>query len=102
MFTSRHIVVKPNLSIQISEQTVSYVEETKFLGVYIDSRLTWSSHIKHLKSKISKGIGIICKAKRYLSTSTLLTLYNCFVYPYFSYCVEIWGSADNVHLQHIV
>ena len=90
------------MPIQINGKSISNVDETKFLGVYIDSRLSWSSHLMHLKSKICKGIGIINRAKRYLTTSTLLSLYNCFVYPYFSYCIEIWGSAADVHLKQIV
>ena len=75
------------------------MEVTEFLAVYIDIKLSWSSH---LKSIISKGIGIICQAKRQLKITTFLSLYNCVVYPYLSYCIEIWGVAADVHLQQII
>ena len=42
---------------------------------------------------MSKGIGIICKARKVLLQSTLVTMYYSFIYPYLIYCIEVWGSA---------
>ena len=33
------------------------------------------------------------KARQYLSKCTLLNLYYAYIYPYMTYCIEIWGSA---------
>ena len=52
-----------------------------------------------VKNKVSKGIGIIFKARAVLDQQCLLTLYNSFVYPYLIYCIEIWGTASQIHLQ---
>ena len=35
----------------------------KYLGVLIDSNLTWKHHISHIASKISKSVGIICRLR---------------------------------------
>ena len=48
-----------NNNIVINNQIVSRVESTKFLGVIIDSALTWEDHINYIKTKIAKGIGIV-------------------------------------------
>ena len=42
------------------------------------------------KNKVSKGLGIIFKARPVLDQKCLL--YNSFVYPYLIYCIEIWGT----------
>ena len=34
--------------------------------------------------------------------STLLTLYYTFIYPYFIYCIEIWGNASDIYLSQII
>ena len=34
------------------------------------------------------------KARKYLNRESLLKLYNCFVFPYLTYCVEVWGQYD--------
>ena len=44
-----------------------YVRHTKFLGVVFDDYLDWSNHISYINTKIAKGVGIICRAKKYFS-----------------------------------
>jgi len=53
--------------IQIDNVLIKQVDQTKFLGVIIDHRLDWSNHISYINSKISKGIGIICRANVFLA-----------------------------------
>ena len=48
--------------VLIDDKMVDYVDSTKFLGVFIDSNLTWRCHIDYIKGKIACGIGIICKS----------------------------------------
>lgn len=96
----RKLTVSHNL--QLYGQNISLVEHTKFLGVILDSKLTWYLHIKQIHSKISKGIGIICRAKRLLNKPSLLTLYNSFIYPYLTYCIEVWGAAADTYLDKIL
>ena len=43
------------------------VKELKFLGVTIDSRLTWKSHIHDVSNKISKISGIIYRVRHLLN-----------------------------------
>ena len=91
--------VMPNCSIFINGQQVERVCETKFLGVLIDEKLSWKSHISFLKKKISRNIGILRKAKKVLNESTLLNLYYSFIYPYFLYGIEVWGSAYKTNIN---
>ena len=51
-----------------------------------------------MKLKIAQGLGIINKAKPFLSKKCLKNLYYSFIYPYFTYCVEVWGNAAASHL----
>jgi hypothetical protein len=90
------LTVFPDL--QLNSNSISRVLSTKFLGVILDESLTWTEHINHVKRKIAKGIGIICKARKVLDRKTLLTLYYNFVYPHIAYCIEAWGSAYDSHL----
>ena len=53
-------------------------------------------------SKIAKGVGIICRAKKYFSITALIQLYNAFIYPYLIYCVEVWGNALSIHLTPLL
>ena len=83
--------------IYINQDALKRVYSKKFLGIIIDSKLTWKEHVNHIRNKISKALGILYKSRKIFKVSTLLTIYYSFVYPYLIYCIEIWGSAnDNV------
>ena len=74
----------------------------KYLGVITDFNFTcnWSQHITYVKSKLSKSIGIICKARKVLNKGTILKLYS-FIYPYLTYCIEVWGNTSLKHIDII-
>ena len=102
LFTTKGKKVSKDISIKISNQEITQVDHTKFLGVIIDDKLNWSYHIKAIKNKIAKGIGVIFKARRYLNQKTLITLYYSFVYPYVHYGILAWGKTYNVHLDPLI
>jgi hypothetical protein len=85
--------------VTINGHNLERVETTQFLGVKIDSKLSWMPHIQYIKGKISKGIGIIAKARKVLSITSLITMYYCFIYPYLTYCVEVWGSTCSTYID---
>ena len=51
---------------------------------------------------MTKGIGILHKAKKILRKESLLTFYNCFIYPYIIYCIEVWGAASLNNLMSVL
>ena len=80
VFTKRK-TPKFELKLQIDGEDIKEVQKTKFLGVIIDNKLTWKEPISYICGKISKGIGMIIKARHYLNKDGLLALYYSFVYP---------------------
>ena len=41
------------------------------------------------------------KARRHLDKKSLLSLYYSYIYPYLTYCIEVWGCAAKSHLQSL-
>ena len=74
----------------------------KYLGVLIDSNLTWKHHISYIASKISKSIGIICKLRHFTPFSTLLNIYQSLIFPYLSHGLVAWGQAAKSHMEKIL
>ena len=93
---------KEQLNIYFRGKSIFRVNSTKFLGVIIDDKLKWTAHIQYIKNKLSKLIGIMYKCRNYFDKETMRNLYFSFIYPYLTYCVEIWGNACNIHLDPIV
>ena len=76
-----------NVNISINSCEMDMVYKTKFLGVVIDSNLNWKYHVAMVKSKLSKSIAIMHKAKHLLDRRSGMILY---VFPCF------------FHISHIV
>ena len=80
--------------IVIDNQPVFRVSHTNFLSVIMDEKLNWYEHVNNLKIKLAKGSGIIKKCRICLSIDTLITLYYSCIYPYITYCLKVWGGAN--------
>ena len=87
--------------LKIDNCIIERVEHIKFIGVTVDAKLTWVNHIKSVKSKVAKGIGVLAKARKYVDTTSLKLLYNSIIYSHLNYCVEVWGNAANIHINSL-
>ena len=101
IFRPRQKTLPITRQIIIENNVLEQVDNTKFLGVYIDQHLTWKTHVNFIAAKISKSVGLLYKAKYYLPSKSLLTLYYALIYPYLTYCNLIWASTYVTNLQRI-
>ena len=64
---------------------IKKVSQHKHLGVILDSKLSFSAHIKSAISKTRKGIGLLKHLSKYLPRHTLNELYKLYVRPHLDY-----------------
>ena len=84
----------PKFTVNLNNIIIEEQQTTTFLGVLIDNKFTWKSHILHLCSKISKGIAILRLLKHSFPKHILKMIYMSLIYSYLNYCNLIWGAAD--------
>ena len=94
--------IQPSVALSIEGHPIDEVDNTKFLGVYLDNNINWKKHISYISGKVARGIGLIIKARKMLTRDALLTLYHHFVFPYLSYCNHIWGCTYPRNLKQLV
>jgi hypothetical protein len=90
------------LVISIDGVVLDRVEKTKFLGIIIDARLSWSDHISAVCSKVARGVSALSRVRYIVPRKLLLLLYHSLIYPHLIYCNIVWGSAAAVHLNKLV
>ena len=90
-----------NISIIFDRNQLVQKQSIKFLGVVIDEKLSWKSHISYICKKVSKSTGIIFRCRYYLSNKTKQSLYYSLVYPYLTYCNIGWSSNYKNNLKWI-
>lgn len=101
LFSNRIAVHDINSCVVLGNSDLDFQFNTRFLGVEIDSKLKFCSHISLLSSKLSKTVGIFYKLSNKLSEKTLVNLYYNLFYPYIIYCNLVWGDTYSVHLNTI-
>ena len=73
----------------------------KYLGIFIDRNLNWSSHVASLKSKLACCAQILYKLRCLVSIDILKVLYFSFAYCHLQYCVVSWGHTNHSVLQSL-
>ena len=63
----------------------------RYLGILIDSNLSWKFHIDYVCQKVSKTIGIIAKLRHFVPRHVLLTVYRSLILPYIRLMVSVRG-----------
>ena len=92
----------PEASILLENHELDIVNCVKFLGLFLDNKLKFDTHIKHICSKVSKSIGIIFRIRSLVPKKLLRNIYFSLVQPYFLYCLPVFASTYQVHLNPLI
>jgi hypothetical protein len=71
--------------IKYEDKQISIANETTFLVLYINSNLSWKTHIESIQTKLSSACYAMRSIKPYATTNTLKSIY----YSYF-HSVMTW------------
>jgi hypothetical protein len=91
-----------DINLSIPGRYLEKVDHIKYLGVFIDSHLSWKYQISHIAKKIRRGIGILSKVRYLVNTNILVKLYYAIIYPFFLYALIIWGNTYPTTLKPLV
>ena len=89
----------PNL--EMNGAVLPLTEHVKYLGIILDNQLSFKSRIDSITKKISKLVGIFYKIEDYAPYHVMLQMYYVLIYPYFNYCVIVWGHTNKVHINSL-
>ena len=73
------------------------VNEHKHLGLIMDTKLTFASHINDKLSKARKGIGILKSLNQYLPTKILDQIYKMYIRPHLDFCDIIYHEPNTLN-----
>ena len=82
IFTRKANATDTLMNIKTDNVPIQKVDQTRFLGVIINDKLLWNDHMKTIRIKISKGLGILARLRHYLPSRILVNLYYTLVHPY--------------------
>jgi hypothetical protein len=86
----------PNLLVNLGQNNLKSVNETKILGVIFDNDLRYYNHINNICKSISNRMSFLSRLRYSLPESALNIVYKALVLPLSDYCDIAWGYAYNV------
>ena len=99
---SRHKLKNTNvLNLSINDTILENVTVQKMLGIYIDSNLTWHSHIDYVCKNLNRKIALLKHVINFLTDEMKIMFYNSYILPIFDYCCAIWGKDNKRYINKI-
>ena len=89
------------MTIKIHKKAITEKQSIKYLGILIDSTLSWKDHITHLPKKLSRSIGILYKLRPFVNLKMMKNVYHVLFYSHLVYGIRVWGSACDSHIGTI-
>jgi exonuclease III len=90
-FLKRHREV--DIQIITTNSLITNINCSKFLGINIDSSLSWKNHITVLSSRLNKACFAIRSVKPFMSLDTMKMIYYAYVHSLLKYGIIFWGNA---------
>ena len=81
-----------DVEITLGGVTIPRVHATKFLGVWLDDKLSWSTHVAVVRKKLQSRQRLLTRSKNFLSTHCLRILYFAQIQSVLSYGIVVWGT----------
>ena len=89
----------PSLDVTLNNTVLNQSNSVKYLGVIVDSKLNFDTHIKKLAHRISNAVGIMFKLKQYMPRKALQALYYSLIHTHLLYGLPVWGSIHPSYLK---
>ena len=92
---------KTFMEASINGTNIEEVTCFKYLGVYLDNKLTFKEHTDHVIDKLKKGNRLLARIRHFIDPKGLKSFYNAHIQSHISYCSVIWGSAASSYVEKI-
>ena len=97
-----HVTLTRDFSLMINNVCLKQERYIKYLGVFIDSNLSWKPQVEYISKKLKRSLGILSKIRYYLDVTILISLYYALIHPFLIYGIIAWGNTYSTTLQPIV
>jgi Reverse transcriptase (RNA-dependent DNA polymerase) len=90
-----------NLSLHMDDSTVTPLPVVKYLGVYLDTGLTFDDQVSHVCSRVLRILGCLRACARPLPVNIRLLLIRCLAFPHFEYCNVLYTGLSVYNINRL-
>ena len=89
-FQLMYLGTNENRSILIDNMEIKPQNEVELLGLKIDKKLNFCSHITNICNKANNKVSELIRLRKNMTTQQAKMIVNTYILPYFLYCPLIW------------
>ena len=89
---SKQKKLEGDLKIKLSGKRLYPTESVQYLGVKIDTNLSWEYHVNDLSIKLNRANAFLFKMKKYVSSKILRSICFTIFDSYLSYRCLVWAQ----------
>lgn len=97
--TRSNLMLVPPSNLKLNDEPIETVTRFKYLGLTLDSNLSWSEHINDLHRRIKPIVALMHKAKSLLPKDMRRIVYHSMINSQLTYMVELWGTSSKTNLK---
>ena len=86
--------------VKLNENKITKCSYQKYLGIVLDSKINFNTHIDQKIKKFNKLIGLMKRLSVNLPRSALLTIYKSFIRPHLEYGDILYDKPNNENFQN--
>ena len=94
--------IKGDLKIKLCGKRLYPTESVKYLGVKIDTNLSWQYHVNDLSIKLNRANALHIKMRKYVSLKVLRSIYFAIFDSYLSHCCPVWAQNCSINQRIII
>jgi hypothetical protein len=91
-----------NIHISYKDNFINDTYSTNFLGLTLDSTLSWKTHIDQLSSKLNSACFIIRSLRPIISTKNLRKICFSYVHSIIAYGIIFWSNSPYLLTYYIL
>lgn len=85
--------VNQSVLVNINNKSIPQNHSIKFLGLYLDARLTWDNQIDYLSKKLATQCFVIWQLRNKVGLDILKSYYYAYVHSSINYGIMCWGNS---------
>ena len=91
-----------SITLSLNQTKIYESAKIKYLGIILDSRLSWKFHIFELRKKLNRAVGVLYRlSKLKCQKNILLSIYYALFHSHLSYGLCVWGHADERYTDRL-
>ena len=100
MFSKRPVKIEGS-NVFLNGAEIELVPHFKYLGVILDSNLTFKKHIKKVSNTVKFNLQNVKQIRPFLTVNSAKSYLHCMILSHIEYCFTNWSFACATNLKPI-